>query len=504
MARDHIAPGEDESLTAMPRKRRRGKPSRNGKPVLTNYREEELPGENGENTTVRFGLPIGAIGSSLYTLTDGWPRQVDSQLFVEGTEGRALWLETTDALFAWIGRRLPEHGNNPIRWASGQDMVTKAEFFSGLQQTATRYDSVESFPHCPPLPNSYYLHPPPKGGNGAALGKLLARFHPASLVDADLIRAFFLSLVWGGRPGQRPAWLFTAEDDDQGGGRGVGKSKVVQMGALLVGGHIDASPSEPIKELVTRILSRDGMDKRVVLFDNVKTLRFSCAELEALITNDVVSGRRLYVGEGRRPNNLTYCLTLNGASLSRDMAQRCVIVKMGRPSHAARWETETVNFIEANRWAIIGDIIAALKAPAAPFSRHSRWWAWEDEVLARVGDPAECLKVITERQGEVDEDAAEADVVRAVFVERLTDWQLDPVRQVLWIPSRLIAYLVNEATGEQRQPNKATAYLRTLSIQELRQSNRGKEGRGWLWRGAKAPLDAETIIVTVDPKGLPR
>ncbi len=138
----------------------------------------------------------------------------------------------------------------------------------------------------------------------------------------------FLSAFWGGPPGQRPAYLIESVDDDGKGGRGVGKSKLAQAVAALAGGHIDARPGEDIDKLMTRLLSAAALDRRVALLDNVKTLRFSWADLEALITADVISGRALYVGEGRRLNTLLWIITLNQASLSRDMAQRVVPVRL--------------------------------------------------------------------------------------------------------------------------------------------------------------------------------
>jgi len=450
---------------------------------------------DGGKPSVKVGITPASIANRLHQLTEGWPKRVGKLLFAAGVDGRPLWFEGTDELFAWIASKLPvpATGENALRWASGEGRVTMAQFAAFLAQTVEGFDAVEPFPHWPALPRTYYMHRPVEGGDGTALQNLLARFKPATLVDGDLLRAFFLSLGWGGEPGQRPGWLFTSEEGDAAGGRGVGKSKIVQLAARVWGGHIDASAQDPISDLVTRILSADGLDKRIVLFDNVKTLRFSCAELEALVTNDVISGKRLFRGEGRRPNSLTFCLTLNGASLSRDMAQRCVIVRMARPPHSADWESDAIDFIEANRWAIIGDIMAALQAEAPRLKRHSRWGAWESAVLARVADPSECQAVIAERQGEVDEDAADAEVVRAAFADELRKRGHEPGAEAVWIPSATVANIVNAATNDNRPTNKATAYLRTLSIPELRESRRGA-GRGWTWRGSNAGAAESTPL----------
>jgi len=41
-----------------------------------------------------------------------------------------------------------------------------------------------------------------------------------------------------------------------------------------------------------------------------------------------------------------------------------------------------------------------------------RWSTWEKGILSRIGDPAECQRVIEERQAAIDDDQTEADIVR--------------------------------------------------------------------------------------------
>jgi hypothetical protein len=193
-------------------------------------------------------------------------------------------------------------------------------------------------------------------------------------------------------------FLFKGVDDDPNGGRGAGKSTVAQMIGRLRNGHIDLSTNEPMEKVITRLLSPDAMERGIVLLDNIKSLKLSWAELEGLITSDSISGHRLYHGEGRRPNNLSYFLTLNGACLSKDMAQRCVIIEIKRPNFSATWEEEVIAYIEENRWAIIGDILAELQRKAEPLNKVSRWGSWEQAVLSKVAEPSDCQKVILERQ----------------------------------------------------------------------------------------------------------
>ncbi len=296
----------------------------------------------------------------------------------------------------------------------------------------------------------------------------------------------------GIRPGQRPAILLTSEEEDAERGRGVGKTTFVKALSRLMGGHVEARPDDGLDKLITRLLSPEAMDKRLVLLDNLKTLRFSNAEIEGVITSDRISGRRLYAGEGQRANSLTWFLTLNGASLSRDMAQRSVIIRLRRPPHDPKWEESVYDYIDSSRWAIIGDIIAKLKAPGTHLHRYSRWSAWEAAVLSRVADPAEAQKVIEERQREVDDDAAEADIVRAGFVEELKRRGHIPERVVVFVPSIEVARIVNDATGERRATNKVSTYLRTLNIPELRKS--ADDGaRGWRWTGKAATPETSSV-----------
>jgi hypothetical protein len=445
---------------------------------------------------VRIALPLNVIRNNLLELTSGWPKRVGDLLFVRGTDNKPLWLDTVDALFAWTGGVIPRRRiANPVTWARGDDRVSRGEFFSYLRQTAEEFQSVEAFPHHPEQPRTYYMHEQPRGGSGADLRKLIRRFNPLAPVDHDLIQAFFLTLCWGGACGQRPAWLFTTDDDaDPLKGRGTGKSALAKAGAYLVGGLIQASPRDEMAKLITRLLTPAARTKRVVLLDNLKTLKFSWAELEAQITADVVSGHQMYEGEGQRPNWLIWCLTVNGASLSRDMAQRTVVIKVKRPEYSATWEDETRALIDRRRWHIIGDCLALLKKPGKRLPRYTRWGAWEAGVLSRVADPSECQKVIAERQGEMDDDAGEAAIVREAFRAELILRGHQPDVAACWIAAAEAAGIVNSATGERFPVNRAGVYLRTLAIPELLKSDINGQ-RGWAWRGLESsPEDALTDL----------
>jgi len=448
--------------------------------LLTNYSEEKVNTPKGPQVT-KAGRPPCVITLELLGLTKGWPRRRGQSLFAE-SDHVPLWLDNPASLFAWIHNYVGDEKGSGIYWTGeGDNMVSRVEFHAYLTQSVENYRAVEVFPHWPTMAEHFYIHPPVEGGDGEALRHLVHRFSPATLADHDLIEALFLSLLWGGAPGNRPAWLITSDEEDGEAGRGVGKSFLAQFAAELVGGYVALDSEDKMPDLMKRLLSPEGQLKRVLLLDNLKTLKFSWSQLEALITQTIISGHQLYEGEGSRPNTLTTIITLNGASLSKDMAQRCAIVKLTRPKYSATWEEETRQYIQTHRWAIVGDILAKLQAPGKGAWQSDRWASWGRDVLSRVSDPAECQKVLQERRGDVDEDSAEGDTVRDYFAARLIEREHNAAKDVVFIPSAVVGEWVNGATGERRAVAKACSYLNQLKVKGLKRSKH--EGRGFIWTG---------------------
>jgi len=226
-----------------------------------------------------------------------------------------VWLDSSTKLVAWIQR------HTTVDWVRGTNFITQDHFYEHLRMTAERYDAIEAMPHWPAIPGIYYMHRPLPSPVDGLLDQLLDFFSPETPEDRELIKAMLFTWFWGGTPGQRPAWLITGPDKDTQRGRGLGKSTMPMMLASgLAGGYLGVLPKEDIADVKTRMLSVSALQIRVMLLDNVKAHRFSWADLEGLITSRDVSGRALYKGEGRRPNTLVWVITLNGASLSKDMA----------------------------------------------------------------------------------------------------------------------------------------------------------------------------------------
>lgn len=293
-----------------------------------------------------------------------------------------------------------------------------------------------------------------------------------------------MTLFWGGPPGKRPAFLIEGPEDDPEAGRGVGKTTVAQTFAGLAGGAFEIDAGEPFARTRSRLLTPEAGNYRVLLMDNVKTFRLSSADLEGLITNPYINGHRLYHGQAGVPNYYTVIITLNGASLSKDIAQRVVTIRLARASYRAGWESALHRFIETNRERLIGDILGFLSRPTAQLPEVSRWGAWEAEVLARVENPIACWNAIRTRAGEHDADREDADRIRETLAEIVTrhDGSNAHDRRFL-LSSAAVTALVGQALNNKIIPAaSASATLKALGVAGFRKSDR-RGRRLWEWRG---------------------
>jgi hypothetical protein len=423
-------------------------------------------------------LQMRTVIASILERTGNWPRRIESSLFIHEPGQGVSWLETQASLFGWLGTKC-----GVIDWHRGVGYVGKDETFQELRRTADQYNAIEHLPHEPRMPGHYYACDYPAAGNGEHLSRLVDRFAPETDVDRHLIMAMFATLFWGGKGGTRPAFVIISDS-----GRGSGKSKLTDMAAFLAGGMIELSQNEDAAVMRQRLLSPDGMTKRIARLDNVKSLRLSWADLESLITTPIISGKRLYVGEGSRPNNLTWLITLNGISLSTDMAQRSVIIKVVRPPREGGWEEETMRFIDQHRPQIIGDLLGLLRIEdPTPLAKYTRWAAWEAGVLARLPNATAIQAKIAERCQSADVEKIEIELIEEFFRERLEEYHYNPELDKVHIPVKLAAEWYNLATQERRSTPQAgqilTQFCSEGEAKYLTVNPSRTYGRGFLWNG---------------------
>lgn len=441
-----------------------------------------------------IALPSEKITELAFGLTENWPRLCGDVLFIHDTRaGRepVAWIRDDAQLFAWLSQRT---GRN-VEVASGRGFETRRQMLCAFQRDATRYRHIEHFPHNPPVEGIYYTCDFPEVEKyepdgepidyrpQGRLGELLARFHPASDADASMILAMFLTAFWGGPPGARPLFLITSSD-----GRGAGKTTVAEVLAELIGGYVKAADfSQPgINQLATQLLSEEGMRKRMILIDNVKSRKFSSDSLEAMVTSTQISGRRLYIGEGQRPNYLSWVMTFNGASLSTDMASRSQVIEVSKPpDRDFSRGPEILDFARQHRDEIIAEIWRHFALPAAAVLPGSRWGKWEREILGRVPNPEVVIAAQKKHREDTDTDAEEAEEIDQMFANKLRDLGYQTHRDCVFIPSLIARNWIREALGDQFvTTSKSSQTLKQMSRErqtKFLRYHRFDWGRGFMW-----------------------
>jgi hypothetical protein len=459
--------------------------------VFANFYEREISVGPEKTMTVQVALRAAELDRDLGAIAPGWPKRVGEDLFVPDSDHKPTYLDSPPRLFAWID------GRAQTAWTKGVKFITQERYHEHLRMSAEQYEAIETVPHFPPLPRVYYMHPPVGRGDGKRLNEFLDFFSPDTGADRELIRAMLITPFWGGGCGQRPAFLVTGPDRDSGQGRGVGKTTLADViSAEILGGFVAVSADDEMDRVKTRLLSDTGLQARIGRLGNVKMFKMSWSDLEDLITAPVISGHRMYKGEGRRPNFLVWFVTLNGASLSKDMAQRAIPVKLKRPAFDPGWEARVRSFAREHRWEIIADVRARLEDDRGLVTPVTRWAAWERDVLAQTDKLKECQDLIILRQETIDEDNSDRCLVADHFARKLRELGEVPETACVLIPSQWAAEWLSEVTRKKYATNTASAFIGRLGIDQL--TNSRTEGvRGWIWRGSQATCDLKPKDLTV-------
>lgn len=456
-----------------------------------------------------MAVPAPHIASHLRRLTDDWPRRVGGLLFTARTKppdngelpsSRDFRiLRKADDLFGWC------HGEGfDVRWTSADafDRVTneprtpctKAEFYSYLAASAEpHYESVETLPHEPPIEGAFYLPMKMPTGTGDALAELVEHLNPATELDRDLMVACFLTMAWGGPPGRRPGFVFTSEF-----GRGSGKTRTATMLAGVWGGVVSVGEFEDWDRVRSRLLSDDALSKRAILIDNIRG-RLARSGLESAITSDTIDGHRLYAGQFRRPNNLTWLFTANTPALTQDLATRSVVIRLGPPQHGSDFEEWSERFFRIRRAALIADATERLRrgpvTSVAPEARD-RWAPWTAAVLCTFPNAEALNEYIVEGRPAVDQDRRDAEDVAGIIGAICRKMNADPELHKVAISKRdLRTWLVAEGIFEARMsPKGMTTRLLDLAglppLAPLSESRRHGAQRQWLWSPPGATTDA--------------
>lgn len=334
----------------------------------------------------------------------------ESQLFDQSRNtGSIDMLYTPADLFSWIARKTGQL----VLWERFTGTVDRNEFFSALRASARCFESISPVPDYPMREDVFYTFGElPKPSSGF---EMFWRFVDFFCPDGELNRyglaALIMSPIFYRGGGDKPLWLIDSPD-----GKGAGKTTVAEMIAQLYGApEIQVKFKEFEKnpdEIMKRALSSSGRKSRIVLIDNAEGVLRS-AVLSSMVTARLISGRPAYGrGEENRPNNLTYIVTVNGATVDSDIASRALFLYVRKPSMAPDWCERLRDFIEKNRMQIFGDIVGMIKAhvPYQNISAQTRNPKFETEILqAACETPEKFLEFIAFQKGQKDDTNLDAE-----------------------------------------------------------------------------------------------
>lgn len=388
-----------------------------GRSVVSNVTVANVS-ENGKVFRHIYAKPVEQVAKEMTEALDGWPRRSSATgLFtlkqVGQTECEVWPILDPSAMFAAI------HHHAGVHWSEGEaesvdgkpaSPITKREFYMWCKDNIDPcYQTIATLPHHPPRPGTYYLPCNLPAPTGERLAELLERLNPETELDRSLMLAALLTPGWGGPLGARPMFIFASDY-----GQGSGKTETAKAIGRVWGGAIPLDYDDDWANVCKRIMSSNDSLARVFLFDNVRG-RFGTAAIEAAVTSESITGHRMYVGTINRPNDATFFLTFNMPELTRDVAQRAVIIKMGRPSGAGFVEWVQA-FLSEHRLQIVSDLLAILQGPdrcAIRPSNRDRWAAWQSGVLQKLTNGDELARFVIDRRPEAETGVEETEDITA-------------------------------------------------------------------------------------------
>ncbi len=109
-------------------------------------------------------------------------------------------------------------------------------------------------------------------------------------------------------------------------------------------------------------------------------------------------------------------------------------------------------------------------------------------MLSRLPEPFEAQKVILERQGAVDVEREEGDIVGEFVQHQLEQLRYDADREMVFVPSTVAAMWFNWATGDKARSTIAACRALKQFCDEgripcLKPSPSRQHGRGFVWYG---------------------
>ncbi len=376
-------------------------------------------------------VPAPLICKSLRLAMGGFPKSIGGMLMAidSGHESDStnpndiLFIKTAPEFWGWVTKSCDlfwSDGRTPMHDKGVKTTpVNRSDFYHSIQHTLRsgqegHYDAVELLPHWPAVENTYYAPCKLPDPTGKALEEFVAHLCPATEMDMKLMIAALVTPGWGGACGKRPAFVFTSDH-----GRGSGKSATANLMSRVWGGGIFVNEKEKWKEVLERLLGDDSLSRRIIVVDNIKR-EMSSGGMEGLMTAPVIDGRKMYYGQYSRPNRLTWYMTANTPTLSRDLAQRAVQIKIGKVDHSSGFEVWQEQFFRDKHLQLLADIMSFLqtepKSMLLPQNRD-RWAIWQDAILTKFENCDEVAEHIANERPKMDNDGEIAEDIETALLK---------------------------------------------------------------------------------------
>ena len=431
------------------------------------FRNFEYENERKKNSD-RVPRQINDLVSDLHTRLLGAPFRVGDELFDRDRDTGAInYIYDSSDLFSWIARKT----NRVVEWTRLDGCVTKQEFFSALKSEAKRFSAISFTPDYPKRDDVYYTHPemPPPTEKHEAFNTFVNFFNPVDDINKSLLAAFVMAPIFYMPNVARPLWIIDSPN-----GQGSGKSIIAEMVAFLYGENIyEGRPIDVslydlernYQEVVKRIISVKGRNARIFRLDNVTgTLRSS--NLAMLVTAGSISGRASYGrGEESRPNNLTYVVTVNGATVDTDIASRAYYLMVAKPKMNPHWTSDVIRYIERNRMKIFADIVDIISSHTVyDIPPATRMPMFETTILqAACGSPEQYQRVIDFLVGKKEETNIDEELARRIEEEicsRIVNTRpamgraaINPQKERIFIRSHVLeSWFRNESWLDKKHP----------------------------------------------------
>lgn len=154
-------------------------------------------------------------------------------------------------------------------------------------------------------------------------------------------------------PGAFPSLFIRAQE------QGSGKTKLAECLQYLIEGEVTGKIAYKTDVELEKHLAAQIQSSSSIIIDNIRVESLNSTILEKLITDQVLSFRRLGTQtEIKKINNVLVMLTMNGGSMTADLLSRCIVVDLDKAKQQHSLGFDPKDYAELYRQEIIGEVLS--------------------------------------------------------------------------------------------------------------------------------------------------